>query len=128
MDQIIYNAPATSQVVAIWVNDEPSENVETCDISIYAYSTSKHKVRYYFGCYNPFQYPLLYSNTEYGWHRGSQRVTKLHKYDDPCSIEPLLDAHYANSSQELLNNEMTGLEMSYYFILRFSISLFFAHV
>lgn len=42
MDQIIYNAPATSQVVAIWVNDEPSENVETCDISIYAYSTSKH--------------------------------------------------------------------------------------
>lgn len=51
----MYNAPTTSKVFAIWVDDEPSENIGNRDISISSHSASKHRVPYYFACYDPLQ-------------------------------------------------------------------------
>ncbi|KAK3228730.1 hypothetical protein Dsin_000611 [Dipteronia sinensis] len=79
LDQRLYNSPSVSQVAAMWVDDEPSGERRSRDIVVYGHAGFSHKVEYYFGCYDPLQYPLLFPHGESGWHRGIQRVGKKTK-------------------------------------------------
>ena len=79
LDQRVYNTPSATQVAAIWVEDS-SRDYSSQDIIVYSHPGSSHKVQYYFGCYDPLQYPLLFPYGEIGSHQGIQRVEKGKKY------------------------------------------------
>ncbi|XP_022894082.1 uncharacterized protein LOC111408566 [Olea europaea var. sylvestris] len=68
LDQRVFNTLSTSQVAAIWVEDDKNTNIRVRDITIYGHSGDSHRVHYYYGCYDPLQYPLLFPLGECGWH------------------------------------------------------------
>ncbi|KAL6580394.1 hypothetical protein OROMI_008418 [Orobanche minor] len=74
LDMRIYNLPTVNQVAAIWneITDVPV--AQPHDIRVYAFSGKTHCVHYYYGCYDPLQYPLLFPYGESGWHTGIRRV------------------------------------------------------
>ena len=77
MDQRVYNSPLADEVAAIWVEgNDPNSPLER-DITVHAHSGQKHRVKHYYGCYDPLQYPLLHSKGESGWHQNIQKRNKL---------------------------------------------------
>jgi hypothetical protein len=68
LDQRVDNAPLSSQVVAIWVDENASKQHMSRDIIVYSHSGRSHRVQYYFGCYDPLQYPLLFPYKAICWH------------------------------------------------------------
>ncbi|XP_022875798.1 WUSCHEL-related homeobox 8-like [Olea europaea var. sylvestris] len=66
LDQRVYNMPSCEQVAAVWVDDDPSASIKTRDILIYGHSNTAHRVNYYYGCYDPLQYPLIFTYGELG--------------------------------------------------------------
>ncbi|KAL3531640.1 hypothetical protein ACH5RR_005161 [Cinchona calisaya] len=62
LDQRVYNSPSTDQVAAIWIEgNNPSIPFER-DIVVNSHCENRYRVNYYFGCYDPLQYPLLFPN------------------------------------------------------------------
>lgn len=106
LDQRVYNTPSVSQVAAVWVDDDPSANIRIRDISIYGHSGDSHRVHYYFGCYDPLQYPLLFPFGESGWHEGIQRVKKDQFY--LSTEQTILNMKNMNSANDLLQRENEG--------------------
>ena len=106
LDQRVYT-PSASQVVAIWVEDDSSRDHSSWDIIVYSHSGSSHRVQYYFGCYEPLQYPLLFPYGDTGWHQGIKRVEKGKKYL-PSQVEVLINPCESSSATELINKEMRG--------------------
>lgn len=96
-----------SQVAAIWVEEDGSRDYSSRDIIVYSYSGSSHRVQYYFGCYEPLQYPLLFPCGDTGWHQGTQRVEKGKKYL-PSQVEVLINPCELSSDTELINKKMKG--------------------
>ena len=90
LDQRVYNTPPNSQVVAIWVEDDSSRGYSSRDIIIYSHSGSSHRVQYYFGSYDPLQYPLLFPYGDTCWHQRIQRVEKGKKCL-PSQVEVLIN-------------------------------------
>ena len=107
LDQHVYNTPLASQVAAIWVEDDSSRDYSSRDIIVYSHSGSSHRVQYYFGCYDPLQYPLLFPYGDTGWHQGIRRVEKGKKYL-PSEVEVLINPCESSSATELINKEMKG--------------------
>ncbi|KAM6568313.1 hypothetical protein CsatB_016298 [Cannabis sativa] len=73
LDQRVYNAPTSSQVAAIWTENDDGEELIGRDIFVYNHSGLSHKVQYYYGCYDPLQYPLLFPYGDIGWHEDIKR-------------------------------------------------------
>lgn len=82
-------------------------------------------MHYYFGCYDPLQYPLLFPNGESGWHQGTERVNKQDRNCDVSSVDIMLDAHYAGSPEEILKNETACLENKFFLDFSFFIINFY---
>ncbi|KAF3633145.1 hypothetical protein FXO38_25729 [Capsicum annuum] len=61
LDQRVYNLPSTSKVAAIWVEKEFNEISCAPHVRIYTRSNRSQILNYYYGCYDPPQYPLLFS-------------------------------------------------------------------
>jgi hypothetical protein len=78
LDQRVFNIPTTSQVAAVWVENDKNANIRSRDIIIYGHSNDSHKVHYYYGCYDPLQYPLLFPYGESGWHEGIEKYKSTH--------------------------------------------------
>ena len=89
LDQRVYNTPSATQVAAIWVEDI-SRDYSSQDIIVYSHPGSSHRVQYYFGCYDPLQYPLLFPYGDNGWHQRIQRVEKG-KNCLPSQVEVLIN-------------------------------------
>ena len=34
------------------------------------------KIKKFYGCYDPLQYPLLFTNGDVGWHHGILKINK----------------------------------------------------
>ncbi|KAL6572294.1 hypothetical protein OROMI_013252 [Orobanche minor] len=68
LDMRIYNLPTTHQVAAIWneLTDIPADHPH--DIRVCTSAGKTHRVHFYYGCYDPLQYPLLFPYGESGWH------------------------------------------------------------
>ncbi|KAL6530200.1 hypothetical protein OROHE_014553 [Orobanche hederae] len=66
LDMRIYNLPTTHQVAAIWneLTDIPADHPH--DIRVCTSAGKIHRVHYYYGCYDPLQYPLLFPYGESG--------------------------------------------------------------
>ncbi|XP_059669340.1 uncharacterized protein LOC132314497 [Cornus florida] len=69
LDQRVYNSPSSDQVAAVWIEGTNSNTRSERDIIVTAHSGRRHRVRHYFGCYDPLQYLLLFPFGEIGWHR-----------------------------------------------------------
>jgi hypothetical protein len=78
------------------------------DIIVYSHSSCSHIVQYYFRCYNPLQYPLLFSYEDTGWHQGIQRLEKG-KHHSSSYIEELINHRASNLAIELLDNETQSI-------------------
>ncbi|KAK4344714.1 hypothetical protein RND71_034890 [Anisodus tanguticus] len=66
LDQRVYNLPSASQVAGIWTQDNSTDTISTPHIRIYTHSNSTRLVNYYYGCYDPLQYPLLFPYGQIG--------------------------------------------------------------
>nr|GLL17688.1 uncharacterized protein LOC109154419 [Ipomoea trifida] len=76
LDQRVYNMPTSSQVAAIWVDEQDGSGQNNRDIRVLGKTGQSHSVKYYYGCYDPLQYPLLFPHGESGWHEGISKHTK----------------------------------------------------
>lgn len=111
LDQRVYNAPSCSQVAAIWVDDDPSATYRARSITVYCHSGNSHRIQYYFGCYDPLQYPLLFPHGESGWHEGIERIKQM---GQSClEKEDLIDVHEISSVLQLVETEIQGTYMWY---------------
>jgi len=72
----VYNKPSVDQVAAIWVDGNNPNTPFERDIAIHEHSGNKHRVKHYYGCYDPLQYPLILPKREAGWHQGIQKCSK----------------------------------------------------
>ncbi|KAL6561406.1 hypothetical protein OROMI_017007 [Orobanche minor] len=81
----IFNLPTVNQVAAIWNEMTDAPAMQPHDIRVYASSGKTHCVHYYYGCYDPLQYPLLFPYGESGWHIGIHRVSLVSAATDAWS-------------------------------------------
>ncbi|XP_019230428.1 PREDICTED: uncharacterized protein LOC109211349 isoform X1 [Nicotiana attenuata] len=101
LDQRVYNLPTATEVAGIWVQDNSADIVFTPHIRIYTHSNKTQSVNYYYGCYDPLQYPLLFPYGQNGWHCGIKKIARtnqryckheeLPSVKNMCSIDGFLD-------------------------------------
>ncbi|GAA0165648.1 hypothetical protein LIER_20994 [Lithospermum erythrorhizon] len=109
LDQREYSRPMSTEVAGIWIEDETAETSpsETWDIRVYTKSGSSHKVQYYYACYDPLQYVLMFPNGEPRWHGNIPKVG--------CTVRKKLkhgDLSQYNSFEEILETEKQGASKS----------------
>ncbi|KAG7986452.1 hypothetical protein I3843_03G080700 [Carya illinoinensis] len=110
LDQRVFNAPTSSEVAAIWVENDDSEHSTPRDIFVFNHIGGSHLVQYYFGCYDPLQYPLLFPFGDIGWHQGIQRINKRSaSVSTNNSTAELLNPHQSTSAEQLLRREQQVL-------------------
>ncbi|KAG5586208.1 hypothetical protein H5410_046642 [Solanum commersonii] len=73
LDQRVYNLPTTSEVSTIWLDEGVHTRLKP-DIHIYPHSNKSQLVNYYYGFYDPLQYPLLYPYGQLEWHCGIKKI------------------------------------------------------
>ncbi|KAL0403995.1 UNVERIFIED_CONTAM: hypothetical protein Sradi_2040300 [Sesamum radiatum] len=113
LDQRIYNVPAVDQVAAIWKDSDECDESQSRDIRVYPKSRSQ-KIEYYYGCYDPLQYPLLFPRGEPGWHVGIKRknhseIIGYQKRMRSCEGEHLVHPSRVSSGVQLLQAEAEGM-------------------
>ena len=107
LDQRVFNAPSVSQVAAVWVNNDASDlGVEIRDIVVCCHDGKSHKINYFFGCYDPLNYPLLFPHGEAGWHRCIQKSTT--GLGSSMCGESVIDVQELVSPAELIATEKSG--------------------
>ncbi|KAK4397189.1 hypothetical protein Sango_1555500 [Sesamum angolense] len=110
LDQRIYNIPIVDQVVAIWTDSDEYDMSQSRDIRVYPKSGRSQKIEYYYGCYDPLQYPLLFPQGEPGWHVGIKRknhfeIIGYQKMMRSCEGEHLVRPSRVYSGIQLLQAE-----------------------
>ncbi|KAG5608999.1 hypothetical protein H5410_020280 [Solanum commersonii] len=63
-----------SKLRGIWVEQDITNSIPTPHIRIYTKSDKSQLVNYYYGCYDPLQYPLLFPYGQGGWHCGIKKI------------------------------------------------------
>ncbi|KAL0340277.1 UNVERIFIED_CONTAM: hypothetical protein Sradi_4544500 [Sesamum radiatum] len=114
LDQRIYNIPAVDQVAAIWKDSDEYDMSQSRDIRVYPKSGRSQKIEYYYGCYDPLQYPLLFPRGEPGWHVGIKRknhseIIGYQKRMRSCEGEHLVHPSRVSSGVQLLQAEAEGM-------------------
>ncbi|XP_049360644.1 uncharacterized protein LOC125825341 [Solanum verrucosum] len=106
LDQRVYNKPSVDQVATIWVDGNNPNIPFERDIVVHEHSGKKHRVKHYYGCYDPLQYPLILPNGEGGWHQGivKSRNPNIGITTDATTSANICPRSYA-SATEVLNNE-----------------------
>ncbi|XP_074293093.1 uncharacterized protein LOC141620007 [Silene latifolia] len=103
-DQITHNALTESQVAAIWIDDEDLSEPPRHDIAIYANYGTSHRILHYYGCYDPLQYPLLFTFGETRWHRRIYRVSSNPRRSPDPPTFPINEV-LIQTAEDLLDNE-----------------------
>ena len=99
LDQRLYNVPSISQVAVIWLGYN-SEEHEPRNIIVYSHSGSHYKIKYFYGCYDPLQYPLLFPHGDIVWHERIFRNSKSNLYISQNNN--LIDPQKVNSIEDLI--------------------------
>ena len=90
----------------IWVENDDGDQPRGRNILVYNHSGGNHKVQYYFGCYDPLQYPILFPFGDTGWHQGIQRIRgSRSKYNE---TNPSINPQESATAEELLAIEERG--------------------
>ncbi|XP_074282556.1 uncharacterized protein LOC141607096 [Silene latifolia] len=74
-DQRVYNAPTSDEVAAVWPDNTALQGNEGPHIIAYGRGSHNHRIRHFYGCYDPLQYPLLFPKGDSGWHQGLKKIT-----------------------------------------------------
>ncbi|XP_015160967.1 uncharacterized protein [Solanum tuberosum] len=112
LDQRTYNLPTASKVGAIWIEDQLNDKIPTPHIRIYTHSNKTQLVNYYYGCYDPLQYPLLFSYGQNGWHCGIKKINNTYtssKTTNTSEYDQLPSVKNITSIDRLLHIESTVL-------------------
>ena len=64
-------------------------------------------IYHYYGCYDPLQYPLLFSFGDCGWHQALKKVPDGHRRVRLNDCNPITP-YMAHSAEELLLDEASG--------------------
>lgn len=75
VDQRCYNNPTADQVAAIWIEGNIPNIPYDREILLHGTDGKQHRIKHYYGCYDPLQYPLLFPNGENGWHQNIPKFT-----------------------------------------------------
>ncbi|KAG6674120.1 hypothetical protein I3842_15G025900 [Carya illinoinensis] len=111
LDQRVYNAPLVSQVAAIWTETDNCTEQKGRDIIVFNKAGGSHIVQYYFGCYDPLQYPLLFPFGDSGWYQGIKKVERGTISLNAQALESHFIEH-SNSAEEFLRKEGQDMYMS----------------
>lgn len=101
------NPPIASQVAAIWNPDEPDGELAERDIRVHTHDGHSRKIQYYYGCYDPLQYPLLFPLGEPGWHQGIKKTKPIHTRQ-PSQGQTLVLPGNATTAENLIAQEAAG--------------------
>ncbi|XP_075099108.1 uncharacterized protein LOC107798197 [Nicotiana tabacum] len=74
LDQRVYNLPTSSEIAAIWTEENDGVALNAPHILIYPRTDRTQIVNYYYGCYDALQYPLLFPLGQSGWHCGIKKL------------------------------------------------------
>ncbi|KAG5537451.1 hypothetical protein RHGRI_024770 [Rhododendron griersonianum] len=97
--------PTVSQVAAIWIEDEDATELQERDIIVRKQEDGQsQKINYYYGCYDPLQYPLLFPSGEPGWHQGIKKVKASNRMEF-CSGQGKVLPHQSATADELITTE-----------------------
>ncbi|KAL0277960.1 UNVERIFIED_CONTAM: hypothetical protein Sradi_7309600, partial [Sesamum radiatum] len=75
LDQRVYNSPTADQVAAIWVEGNDGDIPFERDIIVHSHSGHRHRIKHYYGCYDPLQYPILFPRGDTGWHQNIDKIS-----------------------------------------------------
>ncbi|XP_074300583.1 uncharacterized protein LOC141631864 [Silene latifolia] len=70
-DPNVYNPPSSDEVAVIWSDSSSTTLSEGPHISVTGKANDSHRIMHYYGCYDLFQYPLLFPSGEPGWRQGT---------------------------------------------------------
>ena len=74
LNQRMYNVLLTSEVVAVWVEDNRQRKNFDCSVILHRNNSETYGIRSYHACYDPLSYPLFFSRDEIGWHPDIPKV------------------------------------------------------
>nr|KAJ0210749.1 hypothetical protein LSAT_V11C400209270 [Lactuca sativa] len=114
-DQQVYNKPDVSQVAALWVEGEDNGEQGQRNIEVKTHSDQSRTVQYYYGCYDPLQYPLMFPFGELGWHQHIPKKTtsqRMKRGKVISEAETLISPWAATNVDELLDMEESVLGRS----------------
>ncbi|GAA0149256.1 hypothetical protein LIER_08482 [Lithospermum erythrorhizon] len=105
--QRTYNKPLSNEVDGIWIEDESAESAESAnadilDIIVYTKSGRSHIMQYYYGCYDPLRYVLMFPSGEPGWHSNISRVGYSMKKNNRSTNVNIINC---NSFEDILTRE-----------------------
>nr|GMD04580.1 uncharacterized protein LOC109176597 [Ipomoea batatas] len=105
LDQRLYNSPTVSQVAAVWIEDYDGVE-DNMNIRVYAHCGRSQNIQYYYGCYDPLQYPLLFPFGDVGWHEGIQRGLQSRNLQPLGYVNSLsINANTQSSIDDLIRAE-----------------------
>ncbi|XP_022899290.1 uncharacterized protein LOC111412587 [Olea europaea var. sylvestris] len=108
LHQRVFNTPSASQVAAIWVENDENVNIRVRDITIYGHFGDSHRVHYYYGCYDPLQYHLLFPFGECDWHEGILRY-KQTSSQTAQFVNYVADPNVINYAAQIIEKEAADL-------------------
>ncbi|XP_074303798.1 uncharacterized protein LOC141638291 [Silene latifolia] len=122
-DQRTHNAPTSSQIAAVWVEDDTASAPLAHDIVVYACASGSHRILHYYGCYDPLQYPVLFPYVETGWHQSIYRYQIGHRMRQQCLTFPINEV-LVQSIDDLLEAEEQDQLLFLVLILHSTIFIF----
>ncbi|XP_031127552.1 uncharacterized protein LOC116029646 [Ipomoea triloba] len=113
LDQRLYNSPTASQVAAVWIEDYDGVE-DNRNIRVYAHCGRSQNIQYYYGCYDPLQYPLLFPFGDVGWHEGIQRALQSRNLQPLGYANSLsINANTQSSVDDLIREGQVGSDPQY---------------
>ena len=67
------------------------------------HADNSHRIKYYYGCYDPLQYPLLFPYGDTSWHKRLEKFAKTIHKDDLIS-----DLGTITSAEDIIRKEEKG--------------------
>ncbi|XP_021770442.1 uncharacterized protein LOC110734584 [Chenopodium quinoa] len=89
LDQRVYNAPLSDEVVVVWPDGASPNQISTSHILVYGKSAQTHRICHYYGCYDPLQYPLLFPHGECGWTQNLKKRIAIGKNQTHQVLDPI---------------------------------------
>nr|KAJ0204458.1 hypothetical protein LSAT_V11C500251650 [Lactuca sativa] len=98
-----------SQVATIWINGEDNEDYGTRSIEVKTHNNESKSVQYYFGCYDPLHYPLMFPFGELGWHQAKKSynpkfVSVREYYAYKLEISPRDKSCFMKNAREVIHH------------------------
>ncbi|KAK4478994.1 hypothetical protein RD792_014502 [Penstemon davidsonii] len=117
LDQRNCNVPTVDEVAGVWKDGDEKIYRSERDIRVYTDGGRSLRMNYYYSCYDPTQYPLLFPRGEPGWHAGIQKIipehiSKINNFGLKCTNEVIPNVAAAHSADEIIAAEEHGLQQN----------------